>query len=867
MFQNHPFHPTRRDFIKTVIALGGAASLNGLMPVIGAAAENAAASSLTDMPIKSTKTTCCYCVNYCGIDVKSFNGIIRGIYPDSARAKVFNTGICPMGSAGAFSVYNPYRLKVPLKRTNPNKGPKEDPRWVEISWEEAFTTIAARMNRLKKENPAKVVWQTGHGQYLMNMNFMEAFFDAFGSPNVVGRASNCIASRFVAEGLTWGNISSLPDLEHTNMLLNFGSNYFEADQWARWLDFNVTKARNRGMKVVVMDPRLSNSAGKADEWVPIRPGTDVVMILAMAKVMIDDGTIDEPFLNTYTNAPNLVGDDGLIINSKDGTPLVWDSMSNSAKAFISDVTPILTGTYNVRGETVRPAFQLFVDSLNGITPEYAEDVCGIPAGTITRLAREFAKAAKIGATITLNGHTMRYRPAAVHTFRGATAREFGVQNWRSGLILEMLIGGIDAVGGLQTFKPMSKEAFLETSKCEYPPKRMDLAQSVYYPYSFLGVAQQMQRSMHDPKTYGLDYKPEMQFFYATNRSFSCAEPQKQFEALRKTFNVVIELFMSETAWYGDIILPDMSYLESWHLSQTRWSVGTTHHAIRQPVTNAYNLPHDGFSIIWELTKRTGIREKYIAQLNKKWGLKDIKLKTGRDYTAREVVEILWRSKTKKDFNYALEHAFLGNPKNTEECYLSGVENRFKGPDKPKIKFYADQLVTSMAKVKNTVIKHKIKNIDLANYKIALSPLPTREHARPKGHRVDHMPFYLITYKVSYRYHSGANISLNPILRSLGKSATENQIAINRETATEMGIEDGTMLMVESHIGKVKGMAKLTEGIRPDTVAVSNSFGQWSPGLPEHTHKGMWINQVLESNSDIISGMESYNDTKCNIYQV
>ncbi|MBT6562449.1 MAG: molybdopterin oxidoreductase, partial [Candidatus Scalindua sp.] len=251
----------------------------------------------------------------------------------------------------------------------------------------------------------------------------------------------------------------------------------------------------------------------------------------------------------------------------------------------------------------------------------------------------------------------------------------------------------------------------------------------------------------------------------------------------------------------------------------------------------------------------------------KWGLKENKLETGRDYTAREVVEILWHSKTKKDFSYALEHAFLGNHKNTKERYLSGVESKFKGPGKSKMKFYADQLVTSMAKVQETVTKHEIKNIDLANHKLAMLPLPVREHAKPRGHQVDHMPFYLITYKVSYRYHSGANISLNPVLRSLGKDATENCILINRDTAIKMGIRDGTMLVVESRIGKVKGKASLTEGIRPDTVAVSNSYGQWSPGLPEHTHKGMWINQALESNSDVISGMESYNDTKCKVYKV
>ena len=857
---------TRREFIQIWGALAAVTVTGAGIPAIAMAAEKARENATKRGGVYHIKSTCCHCVNFCGINVQMENDVIRSISPDPERAEYYNVGICPKGVSGLFNTYNPYRIKKPLKRTNPKKGLGVDPGWVEISWEEALDTIAGRLKKIKADDPRKLIWQHGHGKYLIGDKFPKAFAAAFGTPNLVHRTTTCEAARHVADEITWGYHGFLPDLEHCNMLLNFGGNYFEGEQWSRWLDHATTDAKERGMKVVVIEPRMSHCAAKADEWIPVRPGKDVVMLLGMAKVLIGHGLIDEEFLLTYTNSPNLVGEDGLLLRNKEGKTLVWDAVSNTAKPFTTGVEPTLKGEFEFNGTKRKTAFQLFIDSLEEITPEYAEEVTGVPAAKIERLALELGKQAMIGATVVMDGHTLRYRPVAIHTFRGLSAKEFGVQNWRAGLILQMLIGSIDAVGGINLHSVYKKPKYLEPGGAHYPPKRVDLQESLYFPHATHNVCQQVAITLNDTKRFGLEYTPEMQILYATNRPFSTSETGEQFKGLEKTFNVVIDIVMTETAELADIVLPDLTYLESWHLSPTRYTPSRKHTAIRQPMDNVYKLPHDAYSVIWELASRLGLRDDYIKNINKKWGLKKFPMQAGRDYSAREAVELLWKEKTKgKEFDYALEHAFKGKKLTPKDTYLKGVEAKFKGPDQPKMMLYAEQLLGTLANVKANVAKHKLKGIELEKYKLAMSPLPRKEHAFPTPHReAKDFPFYLITHKTMYRNQSG-NTSTNPILNRLGDTDT-NSISINRATAIEMGVGDGDFVVIETRIGKVKGAARLTEGIRPDTVAVSYSYGQASRDLPDYAKKGTWINPVLELHPDLIAGMNSFNDSKCKVYK-
>jgi len=359
----------RRDFLRTSTTLGAVASLGITLPLIAHAAIRAR-DNVPNISTRHVKSTCAHCVNFCGINIKLENNVICAIYPDPARAPYYNVGICPKGVSGLFNPYDPYRIKTPLKRTNPKKDLGEDPRWVAISW----------------------------------------------------------------------------DLDHA-----------------------TTDAMERGMKMVVIEPRLSHTAAKADEWLPIRPGKDVLLLLGMAKQLIDADMIDRPFLTGYTNAPCLVGADGHFLRNAEGTPLVWDRNSQSARPFSVGVQPELQTRQTIEGATYRTAFQIFADSIKGITPDYVEKNAGIPADKVTSLAQELGKQARIGATVVVDGQRLRYRPVAIHTFRGLAAKQFGMQSWRAGLILQMLLGNIDAVGGINLHSVYKKTALSATCQSRVSP--------------------------------------------------------------------------------------------------------------------------------------------------------------------------------------------------------------------------------------------------------------------------------------------------------------------------------------------------------------------------------------------------------------
>jgi anaerobic selenocysteine-containing dehydrogenase len=852
---------SRREFLKGSAELTALAAMGDLFFNIS---DVAAKESMIKIPyapkedvlIPSTDTMC---VNFCGIRVRRVNGVIRAIYGNPENPQSAGH-LCPKGISGLFDTYNPYRLKKPLKRTNPKKGPGEDPKWVEISYEEAFDEITKRLKKIMAENPAKFIWQHGHGKYLIGDQFPKAFCKAFGTPNVVHRTTVCEASRHVSDEITWGNHAFLPDVDNCNYFLNMGANPMEAEQWARWLDRKIIENIERGMKYVVVEPRLSNTAAKAHEWIPIRPATDAVFLLAMANELIKNAQIDEKFLITYTNAPMLVGEDGKFVR-KDGRPLIWNNKTNSARPYEGDVEPALSGSYTVDGKACRTAFEVFKESIKDVTPEYASEVTGVPAETIKRIAKEFGEHALIGATVVKEGKVLRYRPVVIHTFRGLSAHEYGVQNNRARQIVMMLVGAFDAVGGMHLHDVYKNPKYMEPSKCEYPPKRVDLQESVYFPHGTHNVAQQVALTLADPKVHGLQYEPEFMMSYATNRPFSTSDVKKQIEGYQKIYSVTIETILTELADMSDIVLPDKAYLESWHWSDTRWNLEAKHMAIRQPIVNAYNLRYDAFDILMELAERLGILDKYIEEINKAW---KIKLSPNRKYSSEEVVaEIAKGNGT--DIEYLKKHGLKAKKLHLEDIYLKGIEAKFKGPGNPKMNFYAENLLITADKVKETVNKHGIKNIRTDNLDVVYSPLPRKEHAFPTPHmEANDYDLYLITYK--RMYFNQSDNAMVPVLREIAHDADENFVAINTDTANKKGIKDGEYVYVESRAGKIKIKAKLTEGIRPDTLAISYHYGHWSNSMPAYAKKGANPNWILELYPDRISGMNSFNDTKVKVYK-
>jgi anaerobic selenocysteine-containing dehydrogenase len=882
---------SRREFLKLV---GIAAVLAGVAEAMGSTRElrerlktlQGEGKTSNKAGYKLIPTNCGICRNHCNIVVAVQNGVVRAVYPNPKTREfvgkwkqvptgvedfdaVFNWGICPKGIASIFQVYNPYRLKAPLKRTNPEKGPNVDPGWVEISWEEAINEIVSKVKAAMEKDPRKVVMQWSAAKYLVGDNFLKALGSAIGTPNQVHRTTICEAGRHVADEITWGYHGILPDLKYTRYLIIAGANPGEGDQWARWLNYAIALAQERGMKLVVVEPRLSVIAAKADKWIPIKPGKDILFFLAMAKILIEKGYIDEEFLVNYTNAAFLVGEDGKFLRDENGNPMVWDKKTGKPAPFTEGVEPALVGEFTVNGKKYRTAFQVFYDNIKDLDPEFVERETGVPWSTIEEVAEEFGREAMIGAKVRLeDGKEYRYRPVAIYTFRGLVTHEYGAHGWRAALLVQMIVGGIGAVGGLHLHSPYKKPKLMEPSKAEYPPQRVDLQESVYFPHATHNVAQQVALTLINPKEYGLEYEPEVQLVFGSNRLFACPDVNKQIEGYKKIWTAAFDIVMSEMAEMADIVIPDLTFLESWqYVTSSRWTPYTKHEAIRQPVIDpVIDFPYEGglITLLFDLARRLGVYEKFVENVNKNWGLKKYALDPSKTYTARDVVAAIWMEKTGKPFEYALEHGFYAKKVPPSETYK--VEYVFKGPGKPKIHFYCEELVVDQENIKAKVEKYGIKNIKVEELPVRLSPLPIVEHAFPTIHReFKEYPLYLVTHKRMYRRQSG-DTAMNPLLNELAPDSDTNYVAIHADTAKKLGIKDGDMVVVESPIGSIRLKAKIVHGIHPDVVAISYHYGHFSKMFPDYAKKGANPNFVIVLRPDMVSGMSNFNDTKVRIYK-
>jgi thiosulfate reductase/polysulfide reductase chain A len=311
---------TRRGFLKTAVAGAGAFSLTSGLLDFQKWVHASAGAAVTSVP-----TICNGCGNRCGIFAHVKNGRLWKIEgnPDANG----NLGvICPKGHGYLHDLYNPNRLKGPLKRV----GDKFEP----ISWEEAYKEIAQKMNLILLANgPQSIFWvnypQTNHAYALRLMH-------ALGSPHYFTHGSTCFTARNAGWATTVGELPS-NDLSHSRYILIVGRNPaggIDLGQVKR-----IAEAKEKGAKLVVVDPRHSETAILADEWLPIKPGTDLAFLLGMINVFVKEGLYDGRF---------------------------------------------------VREKTV--GFEQLEEEIVNYPPEWAEKVCEIPARTIVQIAREMAKA-------------------------------------------------------------------------------------------------------------------------------------------------------------------------------------------------------------------------------------------------------------------------------------------------------------------------------------------------------------------------------------------------------------------------------------------------------------------------------------------
>ncbi|MGA9060001.1 MAG: molybdopterin-dependent oxidoreductase [Terriglobia bacterium] len=283
------FKLTRREFLRRSSATGalataGAVSLKGESHPLGWAGARRT---------EEIATNCEMCFWRCGVLAEVADGKVLKLSGNPAHP-LTGGRLCAKGSAGTALLYDPDRLKFPMLRT----GARGEGKFKRITWDEALDLFAARLNELKEKYGPESVAFFPHG---VASTWFGTLMKAFGTPNAAEPAfAQCRGPREVGYALTFGQgLGSIEpvDLAESKLIVligtHIGENVFTSQVTA------FAEGLARGARLIVVDPRFSTAASKADWWLPIRPGTDIALLLAWMNVLITEEIYDKEYIARY----------------------------------------------------------------------------------------------------------------------------------------------------------------------------------------------------------------------------------------------------------------------------------------------------------------------------------------------------------------------------------------------------------------------------------------------------------------------------------------------------------------------------------------------------------------------------------------
>jgi sulfite dehydrogenase (quinone) subunit SoeA len=567
--------------------------------------------------IEVKNTTCYMCACRCGIRVTLRDGEVRYIQgnPDHPLNKGV---ICAKGSSGIMKQYSPARLTKPLMRKPGSDRGDND--FVEISWEQAFGMLEERLAEIRATDPKKFALFTGRDQ----MQALTGLFARqFGTPNYAAHGGFCSVN--MAAGMIYTIGGSFwefggPDLDRAKLFVMIGT---AEDHHSNPLKMALSKFKRQGGKFISINPIRTGYSAIADEWIPIKPGTDGALLLALTNEIIRQGLYDRDYLVQYSNAAELVNMDenstecGMFVRfevpPEEGcfdpqNKLWWDrELDKPISTHTEGADPYLLGEFKLDdGTPVKPAFQLLVDRVKQYSADWASKITGIPVETIRRLAHEMgitARDEKIELPIAWtdvwgNEHDhVTGNPVAFHAMRGLAAHSNGFQTIRAMSILMSVLGTIDRPGGFRHKAPFPRpippcaktptgpegvqpDTPLNGMPLGWPadpddlfvddrgePVRIDKAFSWEYPLSVHGLMHNAITNAWRGDPYRIDTLLIFMANMAWNSSMNTSRVREMLNDKDENgdykipFLVVADAFQSEMVAYADLVLPDTTYLE------------------------------------------------------------------------------------------------------------------------------------------------------------------------------------------------------------------------------------------------------------------------------------------------------------------
>jgi anaerobic selenocysteine-containing dehydrogenase len=833
---------TRRNFLQASAVAGGGALIAGCAGRKPATSAMTEAKALPKQPSKGewVATTCQGCTAWCPTEIFVQNGRavkVRG----NQLSKANNGYVCPRGHLILQQMYDPDRVKVPMKRTNPAKGRGIDPKFVPITWDEALDTIADKMIELRKNNePHKLLYMRGRYSPTSTELLYGTVGKVFGTPNSISHSAICAEAEKMGPGLTQGYFGYRDyDLDNTKCLVVWGCDPISSNRQVPNAISKFGDIIDRGT-VVAVDPRFTPSAAKAHEWLPLKPGTDGALASAIAHVILTEELWNKEFVGNF----------------KDGKNLFVPGQTVDEAAFVEKETYGLVKWWNL--------------ALKDATPAWGEKETLITQEQIVRVARAMGKAAPAVAVWMGPGACMHprgtYSAMAVHALNG-------------------LVGSIDAPGGTLQDQKHSLGAFPkfdayqdEMAKKFGKEKKIDgrgakdmPAMMKAVPGSGVVTNNTANGMLKDPGAI------KVVLSSWNNFNFSATGAGRWDQAMAQVpFFAHMVTNPSEMSQFADIVLP-ATFAPTEKLSIITNNANMHGHAsIQQPIGKTlWDVKAEETEVVWLLAEK--LKKKGFPNLFDYYATEFKDPETGKTPTnAREFAEIaakitatpLWTSAEIKGDKIASWEDFKKKGVcNTEKYKYKKNWGKFKTETK-KFEFYSETMKKGLAAHAE---KHKttIDDVLSASGYVAQGELAFVPHYEPpKRHgSLSEYPFDFIDYKSRLnREGRSQNTTWYQEFKKVdnGDESWEDVLKMNPADAAKLGFKDGDTVKISSITGSIVTKLKTWEGVRPGTVTKCFGQGHWAYGRVAAKDYAKAIplggnnNEILVDDYDRLSGATARN---------
>ncbi len=846
---------TRRRFLRTLTAIGGAAAgaavTSATVGVVRGADGPAPGSADLDRRYGRDAgqwiASCCHaCGGQCGIMAHVVEGQVVKIEPnpfnpnnyanistdffenyDPAIGVREGASICAKGNAGTYTLYDPDRVRVPLKRTNPKKGRDQDPGWQEIGWDQAVEEIAGKLRTIRDAgHPEELLWWSEDHAFT---HPQQDFCGLFGTPNYSNHSNLCDVSRKASYKMALGDERPLADFIESKYILLFGWNPTSAIKWVH-LPRIITQAIERGAKMVIVDPYLSDTAAKAQEWVAIRPATDGALALALGHVIVRDKLYDEAFVRDWT------------VGFEEYAKLVAEATPEWAEGITSVPAKTIERVAHELG-TTRPAL---VDvwsgpgqHTNGVQGGRAIALLNALIGTIDRPGGMIIPDKRGAKHASVQPET----PIEAKRFDGLDELPWGHSSGVYGRGFERLLDGSgpympkigmcvfqnlvmsgpgssrveEALKKLETFVVVDTHVSETALLADYVIpgthylERYDL-NSHWVTWSVLGLRQPVvggesqAPSKHTFRGGIFGQMAEYEFVAALGRELELRD-----KAGRDFFTVGAvsgEPVASLTAWYEEQLsnelktgAPGKTLDELKALPGAVWidEKGTTYEKYTDELKSKLVLDADG--TVWDKPADDPKRKQVAVVVD------DVLFDKPEAEGGVAVGRIIKAQPFFTDKDKILDGPKLEGKKPKQIGYAIGGADPRRGffTSSGKVEFWNEKFAE----------KKDVKG----------SPVDAGPVYRPRDWQPDaDYPLFLINWKEASHTHT--RTFNNPLLLAI---KGDNPLVINDATAAALGIADGDALVVESPHGSVTAKAKVTDRMHPQVVGAQHGFGHWASG--------------------------------------